>query len=437
MTTTTTKPTTTKVFRIEVLKPLNYTWPEFQTIVNKASYASARLANEVVLLQYLIAKGKVERNGNSFCSLMGANCADSGLNGSVKCSVCQLAKKRFQSSVKQVLRADDRLPFFRNNVLFFKGSRTRIQQDAEGAWVATLPVLPRGDGNKLQKQPQVMLRTLELQKCSPGYYQILDRIASGEYKLGTSQLVRDKRRGKLYLLMSYSFAITERNRLNPDRVMGIDLGVATPAYCALNDSLKRKNLSIEGQRLLKTKYQIERRRRATRKHNDQRDLRRGHGKTAKFRPLEQIESKWQNFRTTWNHTLAYRIVEFALQEQAGQIHLENLSPGHNGTFLGRMWPVHELLTMIDNKATEHGIKVSYVNPYKTSQTCSRCGAIAEEFSFKDRSRKGFPSFKCEACGFQDNADYNAAKNISKAHGGKRSDRVTLTIEQNNAAQGPI
>jgi len=46
--------------------------------------------------------------------------------------------------------------------------------------------------------------------------------------------------------------------------------------------------------------------------------------------------------------------------------------------------------------------------------CSRCGTVAESFSFKERSKRGFPSFSCAACGFQDNADYNAAKNIAKS-----------------------
>ena len=60
----------TKVFRVEVLKPTNYTWREYSAIISKASYASAQLANEVITLQYLIAKRRVSRNGVSFCSLV-------------------------------------------------------------------------------------------------------------------------------------------------------------------------------------------------------------------------------------------------------------------------------------------------------------------------------------------------------------------------------
>jgi putative transposase len=102
-----------------------------------------------------------------------------------------------------------------------------------------------------------------------------------------------------------------------------------------------------------------------------------------------------------------------------------LSGSENGTevrvgdhpkrlLIGKDWPVAELLQMITYKGEEAGLKVERVNPYKTSQTCSRCGVIKENFSFKDRVKNDMPVFVCDSCGFQDNADYNAAKNISRS-----------------------
>jgi transposase len=82
--------------------------------------------------------------------------------------------------------------------------------------------------------------------------------------------------------------------------------------------------------------------------------------------------------------------------------------------VGKYWPVSELLQMIIYKGEEAGMKVECVSSYKTSQTCSRCGVIKENFTFKDRIEKGMPIFVCDDCGFQDNADYNAAKNIAKS-----------------------
>jgi len=403
--------TVTKVFRVEILKPTNYTWDEFGSIVSKATYASAQLANEVISKQYLIAKGQIDRSGSSFCSLI-ESCKGAPINTGVRCPICQLARKKFNSSARSIMRGDVSLPTFRNNSLYLRASRVKLSCNKEGQWLARLSILPRrSDGTP---QPEVMLRTENIQSTSLGYYQILERIASGEYKLGNTQIKRDKVRKKLYMLMSYTFEPSKQGALNPERVMGIDLGVATPAYCAFNDSLKRKSFIVEGKKLLKTKRAIGARRRDTLREISQRDKRRGHGRSGKYSPIQQLERKWVNFRRTWNHTLARMTVEYAVSNEAGIIHIEDLSPDGIPRFLGKQWPVYELLELIKQKGQECGIKVERINPYKTSQTCSRCGAVAENFSFKERSKRGFPSFNCDTCGFQDNADYNAAKNIAKS-----------------------
>jgi transposase len=54
-------------------------------------------------------------------------------------------------------------------------------------------------------------------------------------------------------------------------------------------------------------------------------------------------------------------------------------------------------------------RVEKVNPAFTSQRCSGCGHIAWE------SRKSRALFCCVACGYTDNADLNAAKNIAAGH----------------------
>ena len=49
-----------------------------------------------------------------------------------------------------------------------------------------------------------------------------------------------------------------------------------------------------------------------------------------------------------------------------------------------------------------------VDPAYTSRTCSACGHCAKA------NRKSQASFVCKQCGFADNADRNAAINISRA-----------------------
>lgn len=330
-----------KVFRIEVAKPVNYTWRDFNALVSKASYWSTQLANQYISAQYLKGKGK-EHILEPYKDFSNA------LSSTVRDAVTEQARLLWNKRRKESLRGDIALPSFKNNSFWLRERGVLLWQDND-SWYAKLVILP----GRSQKQPVVMLRTKNMRRQSRGYYQILERIASGEYKQGFTQVKKDKTSGKLYLLISYSFEPNQEEGLNCNRVMGVDLGVSTPACCAFNDSLKRHNFFVEGNQLLRVKRQIEGRRKRIMREVSKRDARRGHGRKSKFKPLEQIEAKWNNFRQTWNHTLSKRIVEYALKEKAGVIQVEDLHGDNgNGSFLGNDWPVAELLTMIENKASE-------------------------------------------------------------------------------------
>jgi putative transposase len=65
----------------------------------------------------------------------------------------------------------------------------------------------------------------------------------------------------------------------------------------------------------------------------------------------------------------------------------------------------QIKTMLEAKGKERGRVVIAVDPRHTSQMCSACGHIDSE------SRPDQATFRCTACGFELNADHNAAKNI--------------------------
>jgi len=75
--------------------------------------------------------------------------------------------------------------------------------------------------------------------------------------------------------------------------------------------------------------------------------------------------------------------------------------GLNRSILNAAWTA--FATRLEHKATG---RVERVNPEFTSQCCSVCGYVAAE------SRKSQALFRCVACGYTNNADVNAARNIA-------------------------
>jgi IS605 OrfB family transposase len=66
------------------------------------------------------------------------------------------------------------------------------------------------------------------------------------------------------------------------------------------------------------------------------------------------------------------------------------------------------------KAFAESVVTVEVNPWGTSQYCSRCGAKGERFSVRAGQRvkeRGGKLFRCVACGYEAHADHNASTNL--------------------------
>ena len=68
------------------------------------------------------------------------------------------------------------------------------------------------------------------------------------------------------------------------------------------------------------------------------------------------------------------------------------------------WAFAELQQFIDYKAEQLGKSVVFINPYNTSQACSRCG-------HSERKNRIGSTFHCLKCGFTLHADLNASRNF--------------------------
>jgi predicted RNA-binding Zn-ribbon protein involved in translation (DUF1610 family) len=75
------------------------------------------------------------------------------------------------------------------------------------------------------------------------------------------------------------------------------------------------------------------------------------------------------------------------------------------------WAFYKLRMFVQYKAVIAGVLVVFVPPAYTSKTCSRCGHVHPETDRKKSYRSG-KKFKCGHCGFEHDADINAAKNIA-------------------------
>ncbi len=251
------------------------------------------------------------------------------------------------------------------------------------------------------------------------------RLMNGEYRTSWIEISRGKSvrdLNKWYVNITFEFE-AEKKDLDKSIVGGIDIGVDCPAYCAVSNSLKRLRISSNDVQEL-TKKQLSRLRQLQRASGP---LRTGHGKERKFRPIEDLENRYNLRRKKVMERWAKEISDWFLHERAGIVQMEDLATlqqriKEGETFfdvqLRLTWPFKEMTDRIKNKLEEHGIEVQLINPKHTSQVCSRCGERNEQFTFeyrtdvKNKVRGAMPPFKCPKCDMETAADYNAAKNIA-------------------------
>lgn len=240
--------------------------------------------------------------------------------------------------------------------------------------------------------------------------EILDKIISGEYKLGDSKLQRAKKSGygyEYYYLMSYTKSVSSKTELDINNVLGVDVGITIPAYCAVNYcDYKRKGMgdnTIIRQNLAQEQINRKMQKRIT--YN----LRDGHGRKHKLDGYNGQNNKIANRNKTYNFNLAKEVIDSAIKWNCGTIHLEKLTGFSASKVENRFlknWTYYDLQQKIENKAKENGIEVKYIDPYHTSQTCSKCG------HWEEGQRLNQSTFECRGCGYKVNADFNAARNIA-------------------------
>ena len=243
-------------------------------------------------------------------------------------------------------------------------------------------------GSVLQK-PQVSITTLN-GRC-------LFNLEIREYFAGRINRINGQvdliyKKGEFYLYATCD--MPENTPISPDDCLGVDLGVKSIAVDSSNETFSNKIVEQVRIKVLKLRG----------------DLQNKKTKSSK-KKLRVIKGKEARFRANVNHCVSKHLVKKAKDTNCF-IALEDLTNINKKTTVRKKqraerlsWAFFQLRQFITYKAILAGIPVVLIDPRNTSRTCSSCNHCEKA------NRKNQSKFVCKSCGYQDNADFNAAKNI--------------------------
>lgn len=209
------------------------------------------------------------------------------------------------------------------------------------------------------------------------------------YIKGEADLVYKK--GKFYLFQTVD--VPEEDVDDVEEFIGVDLGLID--IVVTSDGVKHSADELNKYREHRQKVRSSIQRKGTRSSR---------------KLLKRLSGKEKTHASIINHTIAKSIVQSAKKQGKG-IAIEDLtgirftSKRRNKKFRTKLgkWNFSMLRKYIEYKALLNGVKVVVVDPRYTSQTCSSCKHIGK------RTNK---HFKCNNCGNDMDADFNAAFNIA-------------------------
>lgn len=440
-----------KVARFRILKPADeMSWDELGKMIRDARYRVFRLANltvsEAYLSFHLFRTGQKSEYKTETIGTLSRRLREMLLDEGAKqedlkrysrtgalpdtivsaLSHHKLSAITSASKWSQVIRGKVSLPTFRADMAIpircDKKNQRRLEKTESGnveldLMICTIPY------------PRIILQTGDVRGSQRA---ILERLLNNpenlaeRYRQRLFEIKQDNRTKKWWLYVTYEMPLQEHKGLNPDIIVGVDLGVSVPIYAAINNGLARlgrNQFNALGHRIRTLQRQVQARRRAIQRGGkasiSQNTARSGHGRKRKLLPIARLQNRIDNAYRTLNHQLSKAVIDFALNHGAGTIQIEDLSDLKEeliGTFIGANWRYYQLQQDLEYKAKEVGITLKKINPRYTSRRCSQCGYINVGFNRKYRessSTKGkVAEFICPQCEYKEDPDYNAARNIS-------------------------
>ena len=312
-------------------------------------------------------------------------------------AVTRKARKDFSASLKNGLARGERnlTSYKRTYPLITRGRDLKFRYEGNDIvikWVNKIEFTVITGSNNMKEN------TIELKHT-------LHKIINNEYKIKESSLMFDKN-NNLILNLTFDIPDQEAHEIVPGRTLGVDLGIATPAYVCLSDNTYIRSGFGSANDFFRVRQQMKDRRKKL--YASLTVVKGGKGRNKKLKAADRLRDKERNFVKTYNHQLSHKIVKFAKDNKCEFINLEYLTKDGFENRILSSWSYYELQNMIEYKAEREGIKVRYVDPAYTSQTCSKCGHVDKE------NRPTQAKFKCVNCGLELNADHNASINIARS-----------------------
>ncbi|WP_114577992.1 RNA-guided endonuclease TnpB family protein [Saliphagus sp. LR7] len=245
-----------------------------------------------------------------------------------------------------------------------------------------------------------------LPSSSPTPYE--QYVLSEDYEFRESTLRYDPVTDEFYLNISMRRYDSDQSGVSTDTehqsVLGIDLGVNSLAVASTGTFWQGDDYDHWCREFEKQRGKMQQR-----------------GTQAAHNAVLRLGKREDAWRKQYIHTVANEIVSEAVENGCDVIVFEKLDGIRERLPFAEwhhIWAFRRLVEYVEYKAPERGVSIEQVAPNHTSQRCSRmdCG-------FTHESNRDGEHFHCQKCGYEVNADYNAAKNIGLRYARKRHHRL--------------
>ena len=349
-----------------------------QTILNRLITKNTKAIN--FCLQKA-KKGKIITHNLVYKDLRKLNLPATVIHG------CRAKSIEIIKSYKKVKKRKSKFPELKNSRVRYDNQIVKLRKTDNKLYKYFVSLLykagTKGKSNNRTELP--LITNSEYQK------EIMQQIG-GTYKLGSTELVK---KGENYFIhISYSKDIdipTPDKSFSP---VGIDIGINNLAV-----SVAQSGTVFHNGKRVSFKNEFFRRQKAILQRN------------FAMQEMKRLKGRQTRYNNHYINEISKSIINQAKKETKPMIVMEDLTHIRDTAKINKKqkyklhsWVFKRLQKLIEYKANWEGIPVEYIDPYHTSQICSKCGELNKRIKH---------TYKCKSCGYEANADYNAGKNIQQ------------------------